>query len=249
MMGTPRRPMMATLVAATVLALATPCAAATLTPDRIHDELEAWVRDRLPMSVQDVAVDGINVAEALAVPEGELALRFRSRPGEDFVGRTVLSMDVLDGDAVVQTRSLSFRVSGNVEVWTVASPVGRGLAVRERELTVDLRDLDSLAVDALMSTEPIGHSVASRDLAVGTVLCRSMMRREPDLDRGDVVVVEIRTGPMSVSCLGTIMADGFVGESVRARCDETGSSITGELTPEGRVVMALPRVMVVGGGR
>ncbi len=249
MMGTNPRPMMATLVAATALAFAAPCAAAQLDPDRVHDELERFVRDRLPGSVSDVAVDGINLTEALPVPEGGVALRFRSRPGEDFVGRTVLSMDVLDGDAVVQTRSLSFRVSGNVEVWTVASPVGRGQPVREHALSVDLRDLDSLAVDAMMSSEEIGNAAASRDLTMGTVLCRSMLRVEPDVERGAAVVVEIRTGPLTVSCLGTAMNDGAVGETVRARCDETGSTINGELTPDGRVVMALPRMVAVGGVR
>jgi len=236
-----------------VLALAAatwtlPAVAATVTPERIQGELQQYIRDRLPDSVADVCVDGINVTEPLDVPGGEPVLRFRPRPGEDFMGRTVLSMDVMDGSAVVQTRNLSFRVSGTVEVWTVAAPMGRGQRVESGSLTMDRRDLDSLPVDALMAGEDLGTAEASRDLAVGTVLCRSMLRRRPDLARGAPVLVEIHSGPLTVCCLGTLLSPAFVGEATRARCNETGASVTGTLDSEGRVVMALPR-MSIGGAR
>ena len=236
------------LAIALAIVLVGPAAAASLTPERIQDELQQFVRDRLPDSVGEVAVDGINVADPLAMPEGELVLRFRPRPGEDFIGRTMLSMDVMHGPAVVDTRSLSFRVTGTVDVWTIAAPVGRGKRVDESSLTVDQRDLDSLAVDAVLVGEDIGVADASRDLAVGTVLCRSMLRRQPDIPRGAPVLVELHSGPLTVTCYGTAMGNGFVGEALRARCDETGASVTGVLDFEGRVVMSLPRMIRVGGG-
>ena len=229
------------------LLVGAPAFAATLSPDRIHDELQLYIRDRLPASVSSVAVDGINLDEDMDVPAGEIALRFRPRPGEDFVGRTVVSMDVMNGNALVQTRNLSFRVTGEVAVWTVSSAIGRGQEVRTVALAADLRDMDSLPVDAVMANEELGNSVASRDLAHGTVLCRSMMRRLPDLERGEPVVVEIRTGSLSVSCLGSLQENGYVGEPVRARCDDTSSLISGRLEADGRVVMTLPSLMRAGG--
>ncbi len=253
MMGTApnsrSRGLAAPLAALLALLIAAPAAAATLTPDRVHDELELYIRDRLPESVSSVAVDGINLDEPVPVPDGELALRFRPRPGEDFVGRTVVSMDVMSGNDLVQTRNLSFRVTGNVAVWTVSTSIGRGQEVRTASLTADLRDMDSLPVDAVMADEDLGTSVASRDLAHGTVLCRSMMRRLPDLERGEPVVVEIRTGPLSVSCMGSLQENGFVGEPVRARCEDTSALISGRLEADGRVVMTLPSMMRVGGER
>ncbi len=240
------RALAATAITLAVL-VAAPAFAATLTPDRVHDELELYVRDRLPASVSSVAVDGINLDESMDVPDGEVALRFRPRPGEDFVGRTVVSMDVMNGNDLVQTRNLSFRVTGEVEVWTVSSAIGRGQTVQTAALTADLRDMDSLPVDAVMVNEELGQSVASRDLAHGTVLCRSMMRRLPDVERGEPVVVEIRTGSLSVSCLGSLQENGFVGESVRARCDDTSALISGRLEADGRVVMNLPSLMRAGG--
>jgi len=233
---------------ALAVAVASPVTAATLTPERIQDELQRFVRDRLPDSVGEVAVDGINVAEPLAVPDEDVVLRFRPRPGEDFIGRTMLSMDVMDGLAVVDTRSLSFRVTGTVEVWTIASSVGRGQRIETASLTVDQRDLDTLPVDAVLVGELIGVADASRDLAPGTVLCRSMLRRQPDVARGAPVLVEIHSGPLTVACYGTALGNGFVGESLRARCDETGANVTGVLDGEGRVVMTLPRMVGGGGG-
>lgn len=238
----------AALAIVLTIVLAGPAAAASLTPERIQDELQQFVRDRLPDSVGEVKVDGINVADPLAVPDGELVLRFRPRPGEDFIGRTMLSMDVMNGPAVVDTRSLSFRVTGTVEVWTLATPVGRGHRVDASSLAMDERDLDSLATDAVLVGEDIGMADASRDLSVGTVLCRSMLRRQPDIARGAPVLVEIHSGPLTVTCYATAMGNGFVGEAVRARCDETGASVTGLLDAEGRVVMSLPRMISVGGG-
>ena len=233
--------------AAVAVAFTAPAVAATVTPDRIHDELQLYIRDRLPDSVSSVAVDGINVDEPMAVPDGEVALRFRPRPGEDFVGRTVVAMDVMNGNDLVQTRNLSFRVTGHVAVWTVSTTIGRGQAVHATSLAADLRDMDSLPVDAVMADEELGTSVASRDLAHGTVLCRSMMRRLPDLERGEPVVVEIRTGPLSVSCMGSLQENGFVGEPVRARCDDTSALISGRLEADGRVVTTLPSLMRPGG--
>ena len=242
MMGTKTRWGRITRLTAAVLfgLTAAPAAAATLSPDRVRDELRIYVRDRLPASISSVAVDGINLDEPLTVPDGSIALRFRPRPGEDFVGRTVLAMDVMHDLELVQTRNLSFRVTGNVSVWTVSTTVGRGRPVEPHALMPDLRDLDSLPVDAVIASDPIGTSVASRDLAVGTVLCRSMLRRVPDLERGSPVVVEIVTGPLSVSCTGSLQENGFVGEPVRARCDETTALISGRLEADGRVVMNLP---------
>jgi len=248
MMGPTRTWKVMAAAAAMVAAMASPAGAATLTPERIQDELQRFVRDRLPDSVGEVAVDGINVADPLAVPDGDVVLRFRPRPGEDFIGRTMLSMDVMNGTAVVDTRSLSFRVTGTVEVWTVAASLGRGQRIDPASLTVDERDLDSLPVDAVLVGQEIGVADASRDLAPGTVLCRSMLRRKPDIPRGAPVLVEIHSGPLTVACYGTAMNDGFVGQSIRARCDETGANVTGVLDAEGRVVMSLPRMVSVGGG-
>jgi len=250
MMGTTRRwGRIAPLTAAVLIGLiGVPATAATLSPDRIRDELEGYVRDRLPDSVSSVAVDGVNLGDPLTVPDGIVALRFRPRPGENFMGRTVLAMDVMHDLELVQTHNLSFRVTGNVSVWTVTTTIGRGNSVLQHTLTPDLRDLDSLPVDAVIAGDPIGTSVASRDLAVGTVLCRSMLRRIPDLERGSTVIVEIVTGPLSVSCVGSLQENGFVGEFVRARCDETATLISGRLEADGRVVMSLPSMMRVRAG-
>ncbi len=223
-----------------LLAAAGGARAASVTPDRVRAELEAYVRQQLPGSVEGVAVDGINLREPADYDGDRVTLRFRPRPGEDFVGRTVLSMDVVREGRILDTRQLSFRVRGAVQVWTVATSVRRGAPVTEGALVAAVRDLEGLPRDALRVGAPLGVLEASRDLTEGTVLCRSMVRDVPDRERGTPVLIEIRTGALVVSCMGELLADATLERPARARCGQTGSVVEGVLAPGGRVVVAVP---------
>jgi len=229
----------AALAALASLVWTAPAAADTVTPERVTEELVAYVTARLPDSVEAVAVEELNLREPLAV-DGDVTLRFRARAGEDYLGRTVLSMDLLQEDRVLDTRNLGFVVRGEASVWTVAQPVGRGEIVDEASLVPNHRDLGSLPSDAILAEEPLGHATATRNLTVGTVLCRSMMRAVPDQARGTPVVIEIRRGSLTVSCAGSVLADASIGGVVRARCEETGATLMGRLEEGGRVVVTLP---------
>jgi len=217
--------------------------ASTVTPDQVREELQQFVRERLPVTIERVVVEELSLREDQSYDGDAIALRFRPRPGEDFIGRTVLVMDVLQDSDVLDTRNISFTVRGAVPVRTLATSVSRGESVTEALLTTDVRDLGTLPHDTVYAADEVDSSyAAARDLTAGTVLCRSMVRRVPYLKRGATVLVEIRTGPMVVSCTAELQADAYVGEQARARCNETGSVVSGWMEEGGRLVMALPSV-------
>ncbi len=220
-----------------------PALASTVTPDQVRQELQQFVRERLPQNIEQVVVEELSLREDRSYDGDGVGLRFRPRPGEDFIGRTVLVMDVLQDSDVLDTRNISFTVRGAVPVRTLATSVSRGESVTETILTTDLRDLSTLPHDALFAADAVdGSYAAARNLTAGTVLCRSMVRRVPYLKRGAAVLVEIRTGPMVVSCTAELQADAYVGEQAKARCNETGTVVSGWMEEGGRLVMALPAV-------
>lgn len=225
-----------------LLALAvapSPARAATVTPEDVRTELQQFVRDRLPSSVVEVSVGDLSLTEGIVV-DGVAELRFRPRANEDFIGRSTMIMDVVVGSRAVASRNISFRVCGQVAVWTVAVPVRRGERVDLGLLTADLRDLDSLPSDTVLRDEPLDRVEASRSLSVGSVLCLSMLRRMPDRQRGASARIVMTNGVLTVSCTGEMMEDGFVGEYARARCGRTQKVISGELQAGGYLMVELP---------
>lgn len=227
------------LLALAVLAAAPAASATTVTPEDVRSELERFVRDRLPASVVEVAVADLSLTEGIPV-DGEADLRFRPRANENFVGRCSMVMDVVVGNRAVESRNISFRVCGQVAVWTVAVPVRRGERVDTSLLTADLRDLDSLPSDTVLQEEPLDRVEAARSLSVGSVLCLSMLRRMPDRQRGASARIVMTNGVLTVSCTGEMMEDGFIGEYARARCGRTQKVISGELQAGGYLVVELP---------
>ena len=221
------------------LGLAAVARADTLTVEEVRLHLQDFARDRLPPSVLDVTVEDLSLDEPQVV-DGIASLRIRPGANEDFIGRVALLLDVVSENHVVATRNVSFRVRGEVPVWTVAVPLQRGQRIDGSSLGGDVRDLDSLPADAILQGEVIADSDAARNLAVGTVLCRSMLDRRPDLPRHAQARIVLSNGVLTVTCAGEMMQDGFVGEPVRARCGRTAKVITGELRPGGFVYVQLP---------
>ena len=227
------------LLALVATGAASPASAVTVTPEDVRTELQQFVRDRLPASVVEVSVEDLSLTDEIPV-DGEAELRFRPRANEDFIGRSTLVMDVVVGSRAVQTRNISFRVCGQVAVWTVAVPVRRGERVDAGVLTADLRDLDSLPSDTVLRDETLDRVEAARSLSVGSVLCLSMLHRIPDRKRGAMARIVMSNGVLTVSCTGEMLEDGYLGDYVRARCGRTQKVISGELQSGGYVVVELP---------
>ncbi len=225
--------------AALAVAAASPAHAVGFAPEDVRAQLENFVRDRLPASVESVAIENLNLDEAIVV-DGEARLRFKPRATEDFVGQSAMVLEVVQDRRVVDTHNISFRICATAQVWTTAVPLRRGERVDGSQLTLDSRDLDTLPADALLGHERIERTEAGRGVAMGTVLCRSMLRRLPDRARGASARIVLTNGVLTVECTGQMMDDGFVGEYARARCGRTQKVIQGELHPGGYVLVELP---------
>ncbi len=250
-----RTPSLFLLAAAALIAVAAapPALAVGFAPEDVRLQLETFVRDRLPASVEAVAVEDLNLDESIVV-DGDARLRFKPRATEDFIGHSNMVLEVVQDRRVIETRNISFRICAQAQVWTTAVSVQRGQRIDGSLLTLDSRDLDTLPSDALLGHEAIDRAEAGRSLAVGAVLCRSMLRRLPDRARGTSARIVLTNGVLTVECSGQMMDDGFVGEYARARCGRTQKVIQGELYPGGYLLVELPGPALaewanMGGGR
>ena len=152
----------------------------------------------------------------LTVPDGavELVARPRAQFGQLRSGRQWVSVGiVVDGVRYAESVvAVTVRVLGPVLV--AAQPIRSGDALTELNTRVEERELTA-STQFLTELPASGAAVAARALAAGTPITASCITTRPDINKGDTVVVVVRSRGVKVAVRGTAARDAAAGSAVR----------------------------------
>jgi flagella basal body P-ring formation protein FlgA len=114
-------------------------------------------------------------------------------------------------------------------------PVGRGEVLGNDDIESRLLDISDETRGYYLAPEDVIGRSASRHLPNASILNAGMLTNSTLIERGDSVIIEVRTGAMLLRAQGTALEDGEDGAQIRVRNDRSGQEIKALVVARGLV--------------
>ncbi len=207
--------------------------------ERLEVALREHVATRLELDPQDVEILHLGVASLPPCADSARA-ELSSAPSERFRGHADVRVE-LYGE---QDACTSLRIRPRVRTW-VEVPVATSALQPGQEATWELRRVPlGRTAGSVLEPERLASTrwLARTTIAEGEPLTDLVLRARPDAASGEQVQVLAGSGGLLIETPGRLMADAFVGESVRVANLATkgvheailfapGCVATGDVTP------------------
>ncbi|MBR9985559.1 MAG: flagellar basal body P-ring formation protein FlgA [Desulfosarcina sp.] len=211
--------------------------AATLPTQRIQRAVEMAIRSRMPWKNEDVTISDITLDETIQLPTGRLTYRIEPSRNEDYLGRTILPLQLfVDGD-LVRKVWVNATISVMADVVTVVRPLGKHAYIELADVSVERRDLSDLSSDTVSRIEDALGNRTTRMIYPQTVLQSYMFASPPLVRKGDIVKIVASAGPMIITATGMVKQQGCKGEMVRVVNTDSNRIITARVTGPGAVAV------------
>ncbi len=209
--------------------------AAMLPAARVRSDVEAAIRQRMPWPDDQVAIRDIRFDEDMQLPTGRLTYRFAFNRNEDFLGRTIVALNLFIDGEPFRRIWVNAVVSVMAEVVTVVRPLGKQQTIAPEDLALRRRELATLPSDVVRRMDAAIGNRTTRMIYPDTVLQTGMFVTPPLVRRGDIVKIIARSGPLTVTATGEVKEPGAKGELVRVINTDSNRSITARVTATGAV--------------
>lgn len=117
---------------------------------------------------------------------------------------------------------------------TVTGTVPRGATLNESN-TREMIFYGNPPADAVISLSDLSRMVVTTQLRPGQLLRYSNLRQQPDVLRGDDVILLVRRGPVSIETTVVALDQGVMGEQIRVQSQDSGETFRAIITAVGRV--------------
>jgi flagella basal body P-ring formation protein FlgA len=121
------------------------------------------------------------------------------------------------------------------QVMITRRPVGRGEVLGNDDIESRLLDISDETRGYYLAPEDVIGRSASRHLPNASILNAGMLTNSTLIERGDSVIIEVRTGAMLLRAQGTALEDGEDGAQIRVRNDRSGQEIKALVVARGLV--------------
>jgi len=203
----------------------------------IRESVEKAIREHMPWPNEDVTVKEIQFDESIVLPTGRLSFRIVPGRGEDYLGQTLLALQLfVDGEPYKKIWA-NATISVMSDVVVVSQPLGRRQPVEAAYVTVERRDLADLPSDAIRRLDDVVGNRTTRMLYPGTVIQAGMVTLPPLVRRGDLVKIVARKGPMTITATGMVKQQGAKGDLIRVINTYSNRMITARVTGPGSVAV------------
>ena len=223
------------LLIATLLLVASPAAAETLSGRQVAALVEQAVRARaaeLPGRVARVTVRG---APSVEVPGGASGLEIRLRDGDDLSGATSVELRTARPDGRVRRVWVNARVHRLVPVVRAARTMKAGRLIGPDDVVESEVDAARARPGALgRAADAIGKELRGR-VQRGRPLSAEALRAPVLVRRGDLVTIVAGRGRLTVAAPGRTDADGARGEVVAVTSLATDKRVVGRVRDAGTV--------------
>jgi flagella basal body P-ring formation protein FlgA len=114
-------------------------------------------------------------------------------------------------------------------------PVSRGQQLDNEDIESRLLDISNETRGYFTAPEDVIGRSASRHLPNASILNAGMLTNATLIERGDSLIIEVRSGALHLRAQGTALEDGQEGEQIRVRNDRSGQEIKAIVVARGLV--------------
>lgn len=211
--------------------------AVRLPRDMVIHAVETTIRERMPWKNEDVVINNIHFDDDIQLPTGKLTHRIVPTRNEDYLGQTLLALQLyVDGELVKKTW-VHADISVMADVVKVVRPLGKNQKIEGADVAVVRGDLADLPSDTVRSAEEALGSRTTQMIYPNTILKAGMISLPPLVRRGDIVKIVANAGPMTITATGKVKQQGCKGEMISVINTDSNRVITARVIRAGAVAV------------
>ncbi len=203
-----------------------------LTPDSAAAIIGSAVAKKTALETAAIEVEVPANQKLPAPPAGELEWSLIGNP-PDPREETELRLRWRDAGGRSGVELIRARVQARGKWLAAERNIPARQAVSAADFRLDRGFLPSLKTAYLTNFEFDQSYELKRHMKQDEPLDESLLRRRPDVQRGDLLQLEVRSGPVALSAPARAETDAEIGQSIRLKNIETGRIIVGRVvSPE-----------------
>jgi flagella basal body P-ring formation protein FlgA len=203
----------------------------------VRQVVEEFLREALGAGAKDAVLRSVELPGPIRVPAGAWRARVVPPAGAPLLGRVRLQIEFLLDDRPVKSVWITADVGLYGPVVVAGRPVARGEALASADLTVERRDLSTVARGGITDPAEAARMVARAPLAPFTPIRRDQLTMPAVVRRGDVVMLVAERGVLRITALGEVREDAGVGDQVRVTNRSSRKELVGHVLDQSTVAV------------
>jgi len=136
--------------------------------------------------------------------------------------------------------SAKVRISAPVSRLVAVEPLRPGVAIKPSQLRSEIVESFPLATNGVLSIEQIAGMTPLRPIAAGAEIRLDNLTRPNDVNRGDMVHVEVRIGAAHLALTGRAESAGHIGDTIAVRNPDSSKVFHAMVEAAGKVIVERP---------
>jgi flagella basal body P-ring formation protein FlgA len=204
----------------------------TIPLEMFQQEFEMFIARQPDLASSDVVISRFKVTRNTPVPAGDVdiqLLRTNNRPLSRYVRvKAVISVNgIPENNAEVSAWLDVFET-----VVCAARDLPQGHVLRKNDLYEERRNISKDMEEAVTDTGRLVGLMAKRSIRKGDMVQHWMVEKKPVVKRGDQVTILVESGLLRVTIPGTVLDDGFAGDTVSVENSMSSKKIFARVVDE-----------------
>lgn len=154
------------------------------------------------------------------------------------VGRVIVKVSLFKGGELLESGQVSVNIFNYMNVMVASDRINRNSLLSPESITFESRDVTYLADRPLTNINEIAGRRTRRPVGKGNILTYANTEIVPTVEVGREVTIIYRSGVLEISALGTALENGYTGESIRVRNEQSKKTIEAIINNEQTVLVA-----------
>lgn len=141
------------------------------------------------------------------------------------VGRVIIKASLFKSGELIESGQVSVNINSFINVMVATDRIDRNALLAPESMTMESRDVTYLSDKPLTSPDEIVGRRTRRLIAKGNILTYANTEIVPTVEVGREVTILYRSGALEISATGTALENGYTGESIRVRNEQSKKTI------------------------
>lgn len=208
-----------------------------ITPEMVEEDLRQFILLEMPWDPADTDIDLTVPQHKFVVPDGQLALEWRSNPAYRYIGVGSFRGSLVVDGGVKKALICKAKVETYGDVVIATTDISRGKPITRKNVHTEKRALSALKDPVFCSPEEVLGFIARRTIFPGQVIKKRNVALPVLVKRNHMVIVETRVSGLHIQSQARAASDGAAGDVVRCVNFNSKQEFQGVVREDGVIVI------------
>ncbi len=188
-----------------------------ISEDAIKKAATDYIYRTVPRDRSDITISRIRLRGSVRLPKGKITYKVIPPKRSDLLGTVSLPVQFYRNGAPVKKVIVSAKVEVMANVLVAKRPLAKYQTIEPDHVQLKKMKLSRFSSDVVTDMEAVSGKRAKRKIKPGDVLRGGMIEMPPLVNRGDIVVIVVRSGGLKITTLGKAKNKGGLGEKIQVQ--------------------------------